>query len=88
MALLRNETLPDNVLVLDGEKVTVALWLADGANVNGNTNPVRLNAAPVRLAEETVTFELPVFVNVTELWADDPTGTDPKEREVGEALSK
>ncbi len=88
VALLTNETPPENVPVLAGEKFSVKVWLAEGANVNGKATPLRLNPVPVKLADETVTLEFPVFVISTASFAEDPTSTDPKETELGEAVSK
>jgi hypothetical protein len=85
LALLTNETLPVAVPLLEGAKVRLAVWLAAAARVNGKVSPVIVNPAPVRLADETVAAELPVFLNVSTWLADPTTGTDPNEIEVGEA---
>lgn len=85
VALLTKATLPEAAPLLAGENFTLAFWLAPAASVNGNVTPLTLNPEPVRLAEETVTAEFPVFFKLTGLLAEEPTSTDPKETEVGEA---
>jgi len=85
VALLTNETLPEAVPLLEGEKVKLAFLLAAAARVNGKVSPLTPNPEPVKLAEETVTDELPVLLSVTAWLADAPTVTDPNETEVGEA---
>ena len=85
VALLTNETLPEAVPLLEGAKVKLAFWLAAAARVNGKVSPVTPNPEPVKLAEETVTAELPVLLSFTAWLPDAPTSTDPNETEVGEA---
>jgi hypothetical protein len=85
VALLTNETLPEAVPLLEGAKVNVALLLPAAATVNGKVSPVTPNPEPVKLAEETVTDELPVLLRFTVWLPDCPTSTDPNEIEVGEA---
>lgn len=85
VALLTNETLPEAVPLLEGAKVKLALLLAAAASVNGKVSPVTPNPEPVKLAEETVTDELPVLLRFTVWLPDCPTTTDPNETEVGEA---
>jgi hypothetical protein len=85
VALLTNETLPEAVPLPEGEKVKLAFWLAAAASVNGKVSPLRPNPEPVKLAEETVTAELPVLLSFTVWLPDAPTSTDPNETEVGEA---
>ncbi|HEX9121694.1 MAG TPA: hypothetical protein VF840_14260 [Terriglobales bacterium] len=85
VALLTNETLPEAVPLLDGVKVKLAFWLAAAASVNGKVSPLTPNPEPVKLAEETVTDELPVLLSLTVWLADRPTVTDPNATEVGEA---
>jgi len=85
VALLTNETLPEAVPLLEGAKVKLAFWLAAADRVNGKARPLRLNPEPVKLAEETVTAELPVLLSFTAWLADAPTRTDPNATEVGEA---
>lgn len=85
VALLTNETVPLAVPLLNGAKVTVTVWLEPAANVNGKLSPLRLKPDPIRLAEETVTAELPVLLSVTALLAELPTTTEPYDSDVGEA---
>ncbi len=85
VALLTNETLPEAVPLLEGAKVKLAFLLAAAARVNGKVSPLRPNPEPVKLADETVTAELPVLLSVTDWLAEPPTSTDPNETEVGEA---
>ena len=85
VALLTNETLPEAVPLLEGAKLKLAFLLAAAASVKGKVSPLRTNPEPVKLAEETVTDELPVLLSFTAWLADPPTSTDPNETEVGEA---
>ena len=85
VALLTNETLPEAVPLLDGAKVKLAFLLAAAARVNGKVRPLTPNPEPVKLADETVTAELPVLLSVTAWLPAPPTSTDPNETEVGEA---
>jgi hypothetical protein len=73
------------VPLLEGAKVKLAFLLAAAARVNGKVSPLTPNPEPVKLAEETVTDELPVLLSVTAWLPDCPTVTDPNETEVGEA---
>lgn len=84
VALLTNETLPKAVPLLEGVKVKLAFLLAAAASVNGKVSPVTPNPEPVKLAEETVTDELPVLLRFTVWLPDCPTSTGPNETEVGE----
>jgi hypothetical protein len=83
--LLTNDTLPVAVPLLDGAKPTFAVWLLLAATVNGSESPLRLKPGPVKLAEKTVTAELPVLVSVTSFLTEPPTTTEPNEIEAGEA---
>ena len=85
VALLTNETLPEAVPLPEGAKVKLAFWLAAAASVNGKVTPLTPNPEPVKLADETVTAELPVLLSLTAWLPDPPTNTDPNETEVGEA---
>ena len=63
-------------------------FVAPAAIPNGKVGPVTPNAAPVVLAEKTVTLELPVFDRVAVWVAVFPVSTLPNDRLVGETLSR
>ena len=56
--------------------------------VTGKVGALTLNPDPLRLAEETVTAELPVFVRTIFWVVLVPTATLPKETLVGDAVSR
>ena len=88
VALLVKDAVPVTAPLVWGANRMLTERLAPAAIVNGKVSPVRLNPAPVVLAEKTVTLELPVFDKVAVCVAVLPISTLPKARLVGETLSK
>src|SRR5262245_28006400 len=88
VALLTNEALPVTAPLACGANRMLTDRFAPAAMVNGKVSPVTLKPAPVVLAEKTVTLELAVFVSVAVSVAVVPTGTVPKARLGGAALSR
>ena len=70
-----------------GANGTVKDVLCPGLSVTGTVRPFRLNPAPLTEAAEMVTAVPPVLVSVSDLLLLLPTGTLPKERLVGFAVS-
>jgi hypothetical protein len=85
--LLTKDRLPVAAPLLEGANPIFAVLLLLAATVNGNETPLSPKPEPVKLAEKTVTAELPVLVSVTRLLAEPPTTTDPNEIEDGEVDS-
>jgi hypothetical protein len=58
-ALLRNETPPEAAPDTCGAKVTAKETLCPAISVTGKVMPLKENPAPVQLAEDIVTAEVP-----------------------------
>ncbi len=84
--MLASETLPLVAPDVVGENFTPNEVLCPAVNVSGVENPVTLKAAPVTVAEETVTFAVPLFVSVTFVVPELPTSKLPKLIEEGFAV--
>ena len=65
LALLSIATLPVNVPVVVGAKVTLKEVLCPAVSVRGSVNPLTLNSAPVTVAFEMVTEPVPTFFRIT-----------------------
>lgn len=65
LAVLSTLTLPANVPLVNGAKITEKLVLWPAARFSGRASPVALNDVPDRLNWEIVTVEFPVLDNVT-----------------------
>lgn len=65
VALLTNETDPENGPLIAGANLIVTVLVAPAAIVAGKVNPVVLNTPPVKFAAETVTDPVPVLESVT-----------------------
>jgi hypothetical protein len=65
VAVLEMATLPELVPADFGENTTLKLALWPAGRTIGKLTPLRLNAAPVRLAWPTVTAEPPELVKLT-----------------------
>jgi hypothetical protein len=65
VALLTNETDPENGPLIAGAKLIATVLVAPAAIVTGSVRPVALNTPPVKLAAESVTDPLPVLDNIT-----------------------
>ena len=88
VAVLTNETVPEAAPPVCGAKEMVTVCVPPAATVNGKLVPLRLNPIPVKFAAETDTEAVPAFDRVTVLVAALPSTTLPKERLVGETVSK
>jgi hypothetical protein len=88
VALLTTDTLPVTLPTAVGAKATftVADWL--GIKMVPDVTPLVLNPVPVTVTPEIVTFEFPLFVNVSPNELLVPTPTFPKLRFVGFAPSR
>src|SRR2546427_31561 len=64
-ALLTSETLPVKLPVAAGAKATLKLLDWPTARVSGKVSPLRLNPAPLTVAEEMVRLAVPELVRVT-----------------------
>jgi hypothetical protein len=87
VALLTNETDPENGPLIDGANTIVTAFVAPAAIDAGNVRPVALKTPPVKLAAETVTDPVPVLERVTFWVAVLDVRTLPKAMLVGDALS-
>ena len=70
-----------------GEKSTVNEVLRPAFNVKGKASPLRLNPLPLAEAAEIVRLDPPELVRVSVIVWELPTGTLPKPRLVGLAVS-
>lgn len=86
VALLTNETEPENGPLVSGAKVTLTVLVVPAAMVIGKLT-VALKTPPVKLAAETETDELPVLERVIACVELFPTSTLPNATLVGDALS-
>jgi hypothetical protein len=86
VALLTNETLPENGPLVSGAKTMLTVRVPPAAIVSGRARDVE-NTPPVKLAADTLTDVLPVLDSVTFWLAVLPTRTLPKAMLVGDALS-
>jgi hypothetical protein len=64
-ALLTRETLPVKLPVAAGAKATLKLLDWPTARVSGKVSPLRLNPAPLTVADEMVRLAVPELVRVT-----------------------
>ena len=87
LALLATETLPLAVPAPVGANVTFSVAVCPGVRVVLALTPLALYPVPLVLTPEIVTFEFPVFVNVTLKTLLLPTFTFAKSRLVGLAPS-
>jgi hypothetical protein len=81
--LLAIDTLPLVAPAVVGANFTPNVAFCPAVNVSGVESPVTLNAAPVTVADETVTLAVPVFVKVTFVVPVLPTSKLPKLTEDG-----
>ena len=80
-------TLPLAEPLVVGEKSTVKDVLWPAFRVKGNASPLKLNPVPPALAAEIVRLDPPELVRVSDKLVLLPTGTLPKPRLVGFAVS-
>ena len=88
VALLATEMLPVKVPNLVGARVTLKTALLPDVKVRGKESPPRLKPAPIKVACETVTLLVPVFVRVTFSALLLPTTMLPKLRLTGLAVRR
>jgi ABC-type Co2+ transport system permease subunit len=87
VALLTNETFPENGPLMPGANTMFTVRVAPAASVTGRER-LALNTPPVRFAAVTVTDEFPVFRSVTANVDVFPLSTFPKFKELGDAVSR
>jgi len=87
VAVLVMVTLPERLAALAGANVTLNVVDFPAARVSGTVIPATLNPVPLSPICETVTLELPVFVNVTFCVVLLPVTTLPKLSDAGLAVN-
>lgn len=87
VAVLTNETVPENGPLMSGAKMMLTLCVAPAAIVNGKLR-LAPNTPPVKFAADRVTDESPVFERVTVRTRLLPTRTLPKFTLAGDAVSR
>ena len=87
VALLTKETLPLTLPLAWGAKWIVTVAFLPAAMVSGKLSPARENPAPLVIADDTVTLELPLFDKVAVFDPLLPTATLPNDSEVGDAFN-
>jgi hypothetical protein len=88
LALLATDTLPVTLPAAVGANVTFSVAVCPGVSVVLALTPLALNLPPGVLTPNIVTFEFPLFVNVTPSGLLLPTLTFPKLRLAGFAPSR
>lgn len=82
------ETFPLTVLAAVGAKLTANVTLCPAGTVSGVFRPLTLNPVPETEEPEIVTLAFPVFCTVPYKDFVLPTGTLPKERDVGLTVNR
>lgn len=77
-ALLVTDTLPLAAPAVVGANVTVKVVVCPAFRLAGADHPLSVNPVPEMECAEIETAEVPVFVNVTDTGAVEPTATLPK----------